>query len=52
MRPGWILPGMEMAIPSDVPRDKQRELHMIFDGHGYTGVVATNCDQEIGRAHV
>jgi uncharacterized OB-fold protein len=49
MLQAWVLPGMEMAFPSDVPKDKQRELHMIFDSYGYTGVVATNCEQEYVR---
>ena len=49
MLQAWILPGVEMSIPSDVPKDKQRELHMIFDSYGYTGVVATNCEQGYDR---
>ena len=29
--------------------NKQRELHALFNEHGYTGVVATNCDQGYDR---
>jgi len=45
----WILEGYPMALPSDGPRDKQQELHALFDAQGYTGVVATNCDQGYDR---
>lgn len=49
MLQAWILPGFEMAVPSEEARDKQRELHMIFDAYGYAGVVATNCEQAYHR---
>lgn len=45
----WILDGYPMALPSDGPKNKQQELHALFDEHGYTGVVATNCDQGYDR---
>ncbi|MFQ5418627.1 MAG: bifunctional MaoC family dehydratase N-terminal/OB-fold nucleic acid binding domain-containing protein [Myxococcota bacterium] len=45
----WILEGFGMATPSPAPRDKQQELHALFDAQGYTGVVATNCDQGYDR---
>jgi uncharacterized OB-fold protein len=38
-----------MALPSDGPKNKQQELHALFNEHGYTGVVATNCDQGYDR---
>jgi acyl dehydratase len=49
MLQAWVLPGYAMASPETVPIDKQRELHQIFDAYGYTGVVATNCDQSYRR---
>jgi uncharacterized OB-fold protein len=45
----WILEGFGMAQPAAAPRDKQQELHALFDAQGYTGVVATNCDQGYDR---
>jgi uncharacterized OB-fold protein len=45
----WILEGFGMAAPPSAPRDKQQELHAVFDAEGYTGVVATNCDQGYDR---
>jgi len=45
----WILEGFGMSKPASVPRDKQQELHALFDAQGYTGVVATNCDQGYER---
>jgi uncharacterized OB-fold protein/acyl dehydratase len=49
MLQAWILPGMEMATGEGDPADKQKELHRIFDSVGYTGVVATNTEQEYTR---
>lgn len=49
MLQAWVLPGARVASPATAPQDKQRELHRIFDSYGYTGVVATNCDQEYTR---
>jgi uncharacterized OB-fold protein/acyl dehydratase len=49
MLQAWILPGMAMAVGEDNPNDKQKELHRLFDSVGYTGVVATNTDQEYNR---
>lgn len=49
MLQAWILGGIAMAGGVDDPRDKQRELHRLFDAHGFTGVVATNTDQEYRR---
>lgn len=45
MLQAWILGGVAMAEGEDDPRDKQRELHRLFDAHGFTGVVATNTEQ-------
>lgn len=45
MLQAWILGGVAMAGGEDDPADKQRELHRLFDAHGFTGVVATNTDQ-------
>ncbi|MBW2697033.1 MAG: OB-fold domain-containing protein [Deltaproteobacteria bacterium] len=49
MLQAWILGGVAMATGEDDPRDKQRELHRLFDARGYTGVVATNTEQEYLR---
>jgi uncharacterized OB-fold protein/acyl dehydratase len=49
MLQAWILPGMEMATGEPDPKDKQKELHALFDSVGYTGVVATNTEQEYIR---
>jgi uncharacterized OB-fold protein len=45
----WILQGFPMSEPAGEPRNKQQELHAVFDEQGYTGVVATNCDQGYDR---
>ncbi|MBW2292977.1 MAG: bifunctional MaoC family dehydratase/OB-fold nucleic acid binding domain-containing protein [Deltaproteobacteria bacterium] len=49
MLQAWILPGMEMATGDPDPNDKQKELHRLFDSVGYSGVVATNTEQEYVR---
>jgi uncharacterized OB-fold protein/acyl dehydratase len=50
MLQAWILPGYEMANRGDRdPENMQLELHSIFDAEGYTGVVATNTEQEYTR---
>ncbi len=49
MLQAWILGGVEMASGESDPRDKQKELHRLFDGKGFTGVVATNTEQEYKR---
>jgi uncharacterized OB-fold protein len=48
MMQAWILKGYEMALDTE-PEDLQEELHAIFNEHGYSGVVATNCDQGYTR---
>jgi uncharacterized OB-fold protein/acyl dehydratase len=49
MLQAWILPGLDMALGEDDPADKQKELHRLLDDAGYTGVVATDCEQEYAR---
>ena len=49
MLQAWILGGVAMASGEADPRDKQKELHRLFDDHGFTGVVATNTEQEYTR---
>ncbi len=49
MLQAWILGGVGMATGESDPRDKQKELHRLFDAHGFTGVVATNTEQEYTR---
>ncbi len=48
MLQAWMLKGYEMALETE-PEDLQEELHALFDAHGYTGVIATNCDQGYTR---
>lgn len=49
MLQAWILPGVALADPDRPPSDKQEELHALFNQHGYTGVVATDCELEFER---
>ena len=49
MLQAWVLPGLEMALGEDDPHDKQQELHRLLSEAGYTGVVATDCEQEYVR---
>ena len=49
MLQAWILGGLEMADTSAGPKNKQQELHRLLSEHGYTGVVATNTEQEYVR---
>lgn len=49
MMQAWILEGLPMAEPASLPQDGQRKLHALFDSYGYTGVVATDCEQEYTR---
>ena len=44
----WDMRGYPMH-DSKLIKNKQRELHAIFDEAGYTGVVATNTEQEFTR---
>jgi uncharacterized OB-fold protein len=45
----WTMAGFPMSAGYDAPRDKQQELHQLFNEAGYTGVVATDCRQEYAR---
>ncbi len=49
MLQAWILPGIEVARPSEGPLDNEQELHKLLSDHGYTSVVATDCEQEYHR---
>lgn len=51
MLQAWSLEGYPMHNPPTDPAelDNQRKLHQIFDEHGYTGVLGTNCIQEYTR---
>jgi uncharacterized OB-fold protein/acyl dehydratase len=49
MLQAWILGGLEMADDAAGPKNKQQELHKLLSEHGYTGVVATNTEQEYTR---
>jgi uncharacterized OB-fold protein/acyl dehydratase len=49
MLQAWILGGLEMADDTAGPKNKQQELHKLLSEHGYTGVVATNTEQEYTR---
>ena len=48
MLQSWDMRGYPMHEPSQID-NVQRELHRLFDAHGYTGVVATNTEQEYER---
>lgn len=43
----WTMAGLKPPPPD--PADKQAEVMGILDDHGYTSVVATNCEQEYER---
>jgi len=49
MLQAWILTGIEMANPATMRPNKQTELHQLLSDHGYTSVVATNCEQGYTR---
>jgi uncharacterized OB-fold protein/acyl dehydratase len=49
MLQAWAMPGIVVAYDLESLHDKQRELHAIFDASGYTGVVATDCEQGFDR---
>lgn len=48
MMQSWDMRGYPMHDPSQI-QNTQRELHRIFDEAGYTGVVATDTEQEFLR---
>ena len=49
MLQAWVLRGIQMADPAGLPQNKQIELHQLLTDHGYTSVVATNCEQGYSR---
>jgi uncharacterized OB-fold protein/acyl dehydratase len=49
MMQAWVLRGLAMANPAAMPSNKQLELHQLLSDHGYTSVVATNCEQRYAR---
>ncbi|MFQ5668181.1 MAG: bifunctional MaoC family dehydratase N-terminal/OB-fold nucleic acid binding domain-containing protein [Candidatus Binatia bacterium] len=49
MLQAWTLRGIEMANPATMQKNKQVELHQLLSDHGYTSVVATNCQQAYAR---
>jgi uncharacterized OB-fold protein/acyl dehydratase len=49
MLQAWVLQGYPMADTSGGARTDLQKLHAFFDENGYTGVVATNCEQGYDR---
>jgi len=49
MMQAWVLKGFAMADADAEPEGLQEELHALLSSHGYTGVIATNCDQGYTR---
>ncbi len=50
MLQSWSMEGYPMAFERDASKlDGQRQLHALFDRHGFTGVLGTNSDQEYLR---
>ncbi|MEE8581056.1 MAG: MaoC family dehydratase N-terminal domain-containing protein, partial [Myxococcota bacterium] len=49
MMQAWLLRGLEMSSPSREAQDKEQELHQLLTDHGYSSVVATNCEQHYQR---
>jgi uncharacterized OB-fold protein/acyl dehydratase len=45
----WSMRGLEMYRGDGGPTDKQGELHALLSENGYSGVVATNCEQDYTR---
>ncbi len=45
----WTMPGAALARSGGAPADRQQELHALLSAHGYTSVVATNCEQSYDR---
>src|SRR5262249_61989700 len=50
MMQAWTMAGYPMSAGYDAPRDKQQELHKLFNEAGYTGVDPPGCSQENKRA--
>lgn len=49
MMQAWVLGGIAMASADTMSPDKQTDLHGLLSDCGYTGVVATNCEQGYTR---
>jgi uncharacterized OB-fold protein/acyl dehydratase len=49
MLQAWTMPGIAAAYDIGSAKDKQAQLHALLTEHGYTGVVATNCEQGYDR---
>jgi uncharacterized OB-fold protein/acyl dehydratase len=49
MLQAWTMPGIVVAYDLESLDDKQRELHAFFGEHGYSSVVATDCEQGYER---
>ena len=47
MLQAWSMEGYPMA--GNPPADEQRDLHAVFDAHGFTGVLGTNTTTEMYR---
>lgn len=45
----WTMPGVSLARSGGAPADRQQALHTLLGAHGYTSVVATNCEQGYDR---
>ena len=45
----WAMEGYPMAHPQAGRADVQRELHNVFEAHGFTGVLGTNTVTEVYR---
>jgi uncharacterized OB-fold protein/acyl dehydratase len=49
MLQAWVMVGYPMHDPALAKPNKQNELHALFDERGYTGVVATDTEQQYTR---
>jgi uncharacterized OB-fold protein/acyl dehydratase len=49
MLQAWTMQGFEMHKGYDVPQNNEHRLHKLLTDNGYTGVVATNTQQEYTR---
>jgi len=49
MMQAWTMPGIVVAYDLDSLDDKQRQLHAFLGEHGYSSVVATDCEQGYTR---
>lgn len=49
MMQAWVLPGWEMSLGYDEPRNEEQRLHQILTNAGYTGVLGTDTEQGYTR---